>query len=174
MNQEELNLVLAKHKLWLNREGGERADLRGAGLSMADLSKADLRMAELSGAILSLTNLYGVDFRGIDLSGSNLSGADLRNANLTGADLLGADLFLAVICRTKGLCTAGPLGSRGDQLVMHRQPDGTLLFWAGCFSGTEDELRARVLETYGDNKYAAQYMAALHCLKALESDLTTP
>lgn len=33
MTQEELNVILDKHKKWLNSEdGGERADLRGADL----------------------------------------------------------------------------------------------------------------------------------------------
>ena len=58
ITQEELEVFLRKHKLWLeNKKGGERADLSGA-----DLSEADLSGANLSGA---------------DLSGANLSGADL-------------------------------------------------------------------------------------------------
>lgn len=38
MTQEELNVILDKHKRWLSgREGGEKADLRGVNLSGADL-----------------------------------------------------------------------------------------------------------------------------------------
>ena len=59
----DLQKVLEKHAMWLSdKEGGERADLRGANLRWANLSGADLR-------------------------GANLSGADLRWANLSGADL---------------------------------------------------------------------------------------
>lgn len=67
MTQEELNIILEKHRKWLNGEGGgERAnlrsaDLRGAYLSGADLSYADLRGADLRGADLSYANLRGVD-----------------------------------------------------------------------------------------------------------------
>lgn len=58
MTQEELNVILDKHKKWLNdEEGGERADLGGTDLGGASLSGADL-----SGAIL----------RGADLDGANL------------------------------------------------------------------------------------------------------
>lgn len=53
MTQEELNIVLKKHKKWLyGKEGGERADL-----SSADLRSADLRGANLSGADLRGANL---------------------------------------------------------------------------------------------------------------------
>lgn len=43
MTQEELDMILDKHKKWLNdEEGGERADLFGADLRGADLCGADL------------------------------------------------------------------------------------------------------------------------------------
>jgi hypothetical protein len=98
MEQLELNLILEKHKKWLNnRNVGERADLsdanlRDADLSGADLRGADLRGADLRGAYLSGAYLSGADLRGAYLSGAYLSGADLRGAYLSGADLRGADL----------------------------------------------------------------------------------
>ena len=61
-----------EHLLWLNGEGGSRADLSGANLRDADLSGADLSFANL---------------RGADLSGANLSCANLSNANLSGASM---------------------------------------------------------------------------------------
>ena len=68
MTKTELNVILDKHKKWLNNEdGGKRADLSDA-------------------------NLRGADLYGADLIGVNLRGADLRNANLRGADLRDADL----------------------------------------------------------------------------------
>ena len=77
MSRDELNEILAKHKMWLNNEeGGERADLSGADLRDADLRRADLRWADLSGA---------------DLRRADLSGADLRRADLRWADLRRAD-----------------------------------------------------------------------------------
>lgn len=64
MKHEGLSEILAKHKLWLEvKEGGARADLRGA-----NLSEADLRGANLSGANL----------RWADLSWANLSGATIH------------------------------------------------------------------------------------------------
>lgn len=48
MTQRELNVILDKHRKWLNdEEGGERANLRTADLSEADLRGANLRGANL-------------------------------------------------------------------------------------------------------------------------------
>jgi hypothetical protein len=71
MNSDEIRVVLEQHKLWLNNEGGEEADLR-----RADLQGADLR---------------GADLRGADLRGANLQRADLQGADLQRADLQEAD-----------------------------------------------------------------------------------
>ena len=86
MNTTELKIILEKHKLWLEGNGGERANLRDA----------DLRDA----------NLRGADLRDADLRGANLRGADLRGANLRGADLRDADLdysCLPLWCGSKGM-----------------------------------------------------------------------
>ena len=77
MKSEKLKIILAQHMLWLNSNGGERADLCGADLREANLREADLREADL---------------READLRGANLLGADLREANLRDADLREADL----------------------------------------------------------------------------------
>lgn len=50
MTQEELNAILENHKKWLEGNGGERANLKGANLCGADLRDADLRDANLYGA----------------------------------------------------------------------------------------------------------------------------
>ena len=58
MNQDELDAILQKHKLWLDdADGGIRADLKGA-----NLRGANLRGAGLWGAVLR-----GADLRGADL-----------------------------------------------------------------------------------------------------------
>ncbi len=63
MTREELDIVLAKHKSWLdNEEGEKRADLHGADLRGADLRGADLRGADLRYADLQRADLRGADF----------------------------------------------------------------------------------------------------------------
>ena len=58
MTQKELDVILKKHKMWLNDEkGGERANLWNADLRNADLWNADLRDADLRNADLRNANL---------------------------------------------------------------------------------------------------------------------
>ena len=88
----DLKKILDEHLLWLNGEGGSRADLSGANLSGADLRCANLSNADLFGANLRGADLRGANLSGANLSGANLSGADLRCANLSNADLCGASI----------------------------------------------------------------------------------
>ena len=98
----DLKKILDEHLLWLNGEGGSRANLsnadlfganlRCANLSNADLFGANLRGANLSNANLRNANLRDADLRGADLSNANLSNADLRDADLRGANLSNANL----------------------------------------------------------------------------------
>ncbi|MCK9470336.1 MAG: pentapeptide repeat-containing protein [Bacilli bacterium] len=114
ITEKELEEILEKHADWLNRRGGERADLSntnlrkayliGTNLSGADLSGANLSNAILRGADLNNVNLINAILRGADLRDSILfmvdfRGADLSNANLRGADLSGANLRYANLNR---------------------------------------------------------------------------
>ena len=97
MIKNELNEILENHKLWLNGEGGECANLRGADLRYANLYNIDLRCANLRGvdlnsADLRCANLRGVDLSGANLNSANLSGASLYNANLYSSNLNNANL----------------------------------------------------------------------------------
>ena len=88
MTQEELNMILDKHRKWLNdEEGGERANLYRADLRGADLREAYLREANLREANLREANLNEADLRRADLRRVNLSEAYLGGADLCGANL---------------------------------------------------------------------------------------
>lgn len=93
MEKEKLDKILENHKLWLNGEGGECANLRGADLRYANLYNIDLRCANLNSADLRCANLRGVDLNSANLNSANLSGASLYNANLRGASLYNANLY---------------------------------------------------------------------------------
>jgi len=127
----DLKKILDEHLLWLNGEGGSRADLcdvdlRNADLLGANLRDADLRNADLCRANLRNANLRGANLRDADLRnadlcranlrnanlrGANLSNANLRGANLRDADLLGANLSDADLCR------ADLFGASIDQMM---------------------------------------------------------
>ena len=137
----DLKKILDEHLLWLNGEGGSRAnlsnaDLRDANLSNADLFGANLRCANLSnadlfganlrGANLSNADLFGANLRGANLFGANLRNADLRDAdlrcaNLSNADLRGANLSNADLCganlRGANLSNADLCGASIDQMM---------------------------------------------------------
>ena len=88
----DLKKILDEHLLWLNGEGGSRANLSNADLRDANLSNADLSNADLFGANLRCANLSNADLRGANLSNADLCGANLRGANLSNADLCGASI----------------------------------------------------------------------------------
>ena len=88
----DLKKILDEHLLWLNGEGGSRANLSNADLFGADLRGANLSNADLRGANLSNANLSNADLRCANLSNADLFGANLRGANLFGANLFGANL----------------------------------------------------------------------------------
>jgi hypothetical protein len=127
----DLKKILDEHLLWLNGEGGSRANLFGANLRNADLrdanlSNADLFGANLRGANLSNADLFGANLRGANLFGANLRNADLRDAdlrcaNLSNADLRGANLSNADLCganlRGANLSNADLCGASIDQMM---------------------------------------------------------
>ena len=117
----DLKKILDEHLLWLNGEGGSRADLcdvdlRNADLRCANLSDANLRGADLFGANLSDADLRGANLSDADLRCANLSDADLRCANLCRADLSNADLRCADL-RNADLCRADLCEASIDQMM---------------------------------------------------------
>ncbi|MFD2404870.1 pentapeptide repeat-containing protein [Azorhizophilus paspali] len=89
----DLAEIIEKHRKWLAyEEGGARADMSGAYLSLADLRGAYLRDADLRVADMSLANLRGAYLRDADLRGAYLRDADLRVADMSLANLRGAYL----------------------------------------------------------------------------------
>lgn len=73
ISKDELKEILRKHTLWAeSKEGGEKANLRGANLWGADLRGANLREADLRGANLRKANLWEADLREADLREANL------------------------------------------------------------------------------------------------------
>ena len=90
METSVLNQILEQHKLWLDGNGGKRADLRGA-----NLEGANLRRANLTDANLNRADLRGANLEGANLNRANLTVANLNRANLTYANFEGADLEYA-------------------------------------------------------------------------------
>ena len=97
--QEELNVMIDKHKLWLNKEnGGVRADLSNKDCSGLDFSNNDLSFIYLDKCNLTKANLSNCNLEYAFLFGTNLEETDLTGAILKKADFINANLN-----NTKGL-----------------------------------------------------------------------
>jgi len=142
MEKQQLEEILAKHKLWLDEQpGGVRAVLIGNNLSGSDLSRCDLswsnlREADLSGANLSECDLRGADLRRANLSESNLIGSNLCKSDLSGSIWGGAEEQIRQLCNILPpidqpvigweKCTVYNMGvSAGSCIVKLRIPAGT-------------------------------------------------
>ena len=112
----DLKKILDEHLLWLNGEGGSRANLFGANLRGANLFGANLRDANLRCADLRNANLRCADLRIADLRNADLCNADLCDANLRNADLCDADLCRADL-RNADLCNADLRCASMDQMI---------------------------------------------------------
>ena len=167
-----------------------KADLRGAYLGGANLGSANLGSANLGGANLRGANLGGAYLNGANLSGAYLGGVNLRDANLRGANLGGANLGGAYLnganlsgaylddahlngdtklTGARPIVMMGPIGSRNDTLMVFRT-DAGLRVQTGCFFGTDAEFLARVAETHGRSRHAADYEAAMRFAVASLAD----
>ena len=87
------------------------------------------------------------------LTGADLRGADLIDAVLRGAVLTGAVLDVAVFAVSR-------IGSVNRLTNYCPQFDRV---WCGCFTGTFDQWKAQIRETYPDetSKFRRQYEAAI-------------
>ena len=117
LTEEQINVMCAKHLLWLYNEGGEPADFSDCDLSDVDLSHRNLNNAVFAGArlcgtVLQETALYFADFTGAHMDGCNARniiadeaifkdavirncdfyGALMMHCNFSGADLTGTTM----------------------------------------------------------------------------------
>ena len=146
-----LKELVEKHKKNLYRANLRDANLGETYLRRANLGEADLRYA----------NLYRADLEGANLEGADLRNADLWRANLTGANLREAKLGDATILNYKEI---GGIGNEKRLLRCFLLSNDSFYFMAGCFSGTEQELKEKVINKYGSD---CEYIEAIEYLKNL-------
>lgn len=103
ISPEDLKLILAKHKKWLESGGnkGKKADLRGANLAGFDLRKANLSQADLQEANLSKAALDEANLSEATMFDANLTEAGLHTVDLSAADLRGVDFQGARLINTQ-------------------------------------------------------------------------
>lgn len=176
MTDDKLREVLRLHDMWLRCEmGGKRADLRGAdlrdvNLSHVRLSYADMRYADLGNADLRYASLSNADLSNADLSNANLSHADLREANISNVILaFGPNVNCMYDQPVYQVAGVGNLRRAVTLLAIGERKDWQ--WFAGCFEGTEDELRAAVSAKYpADSAGYRGYMRSIDYLAAMAED----
>jgi uncharacterized protein YjbI with pentapeptide repeats len=149
-----------------NKYDLQDADLRGANLQDADLQDANLQDADLRFANLQDADLRGANLQDADLQDANLQDAGFRFANLRGANLRGANLGGATLKDYKIITfkQINEIGNNKKQLSCFYLENESFYFIAGCFFGSEEELKSKVIEKYGND---CEYLDAIEFLKTL-------
>ena len=93
LNQDEVEVMYAKHIMFNHGEGGEKADFSGCRLTNLDLRHMQLNGADFTGALLENVRLtdsglcFGV-FRDAKLVGCNLNSVIAEEADFCGATFI--------------------------------------------------------------------------------------
>lgn len=99
VGQIELDRIVARHQLWLDRKtGGALANFGGRNLSGLKFGRWDLRHANFAGTNLSGIHATGTrfcycDFTAADLSGAQTFDCDFRYTRFNRASLVGAQVL---------------------------------------------------------------------------------
>ncbi|MEG1580891.1 MAG: pentapeptide repeat-containing protein [Bacteroidaceae bacterium] len=161
------------------------ANMRGANLRFADLSNTDLRKADFSYSSLKSAKLSYSDLSNADLSNADLSNADLSNTNIKGTDfsksnLWGTNFHLANSLRKAAISFADLSRAKTDKRYLQISCIGSEkrtttycfeddLILCGCFKGTLNEFKKRVLIIHKENsQYLKEYLGAIAYIKSLK------
>lgn len=98
----ELEIICAKHALWIYGEsGGERADFSNCLLENVDLSNCNLCGADFSGATFINCNLDDASMCDADFENAEFKRCSLRHFTAEGANFKGSDVYN---CDLRGAC----------------------------------------------------------------------
>lgn len=90
LTQDDLNIMQAKHTLWVYDQGGEQANFSGCRLSGLDMSGMQLNGADFTGALLERVNMSSSGvcscvFRDARFVGCSMTGICAEEADFSGA-----------------------------------------------------------------------------------------
>lgn len=90
----ELEIICAKHALWIyGEEGGERADFSNCLLKNVNLANCNLCGADFSGAVFINCKLDDASMCDADFKDTKFKQCSLRHFTAEGADLTGSDFY---------------------------------------------------------------------------------
>lgn len=92
LTQKEVELMCAKHLLWLNNEGGEQADFSNCLLRGLNLTNKELENAIFDGSKLVNTEMCRVDASYGSFVGTRIANCEVYNCTMTEADFTKAEI----------------------------------------------------------------------------------
>ena len=129
LSQQEVDVICAKHILWLNDAGGERANLQNCYLKNLNLYGKDLTSSYCEGALFENCDLHSTDFSNSEMESARFVNCYMRdivadNANFVQADFICCDMSNSIICASI-LTSATMQKCRVDNLqIINCQLDG--------------------------------------------------
>lgn len=103
LSQQELDVICAKHVLWLNDSGGEQANLSNCVLKSLNLYGKDLSNSYCEHAVFDDCNLQSVDFSNAEMESARFSDCNMQDifankTNFVQADFTNCDISNSVVC----------------------------------------------------------------------------
>ena len=151
LSQQELDVICAKHVLWLNDSGGEQANLSNCVLKGLNLYGKDLSNSSCEHAVFDGCNLQSVDFSNAEMESARFINCKMQDifANVTNfvqAEFRNCDISNSVVCdslltsATMQQCKVEDTQITNCQLDGFEYPDTDMDKVACYTSQTKDEI----------------------------------
>lgn len=150
LSQQELDVICAKHVLWLNDAGGEQANLSNCVLKGLNLYGKDLSNSHCEFAVFDGCNIQSVDFSNAEMESARFTNCYMQDifANVTNfvqAEFRNCDISNSVVCDSLLTSATMQQCKVEDSQITNCQLDGfeypaTDMDKAACFtSQTQDK-----------------------------------
>lgn len=103
LTQQEVDVMCAKHVLWLNDAGGERANFQNCYLNNLNLYGRDLSNSYCEGAVFENCDMHSTDFSNAEMESVRFENCYMQDifankSNFIQADFIGCDISNSVVC----------------------------------------------------------------------------
>ena len=103
LTQQEVDVICAKHVLWLNDAGGERANFQNCYLNNLNLYGRDLSNSYCEGAQFENCDMHSTDFSNAEMESVKFNNCYMQDifankTNFIQADFIGCDISNSVVC----------------------------------------------------------------------------
>lgn len=103
LSQQEVDVMCAKHILWLNDAGGERLNLQNCYLKNLNLYGKDLSNSYCEGALFENCDMHSADLSNAELESARFDNCYMQDifankTNFIQAEFIGCDISNSVVC----------------------------------------------------------------------------